>query len=176
MGRVMQIAAFSHAEVKYATGGDNIAYEITQSVRTARFRLRTRRYQQLGNSAKNPSILGFIVKHMLLSAICDFGCPLASEGLELGDSFVGSAPILWFSCDYSVLRPPAYGKSPRTQLFIPGSHRCKFIDGVLVHWNVEAKSVTIAPLQITIAASHSPSDTLFMENNWAGMVHFLSQW
>ena len=133
-------------------------------------------YQQLGNSAKNPSILGFIVKHMLLGAICDFGCPLASEGLEPGDSFVGSAPISWFSRDYPVLRPPTDVKSPRTQLFIPGSHRCKFIDGVLVHWNVEAKSVTIAPLQIIIAASHSPSDTLFMENNWAGMVHFLSQW
>ena len=90
-------------------------------------------YQQLGYSAKNPSILGFIVKHMLLSAICDFGCPLASEGLESGDWFVGSALISWFSRDYPVLWPPPYGKSPRTQLFIPGSHRCKFIDGVFVH-------------------------------------------
>ena len=36
--------------------------------------------------------------------------------------------------------------------------------------------MTIEPLQIKIAASHSPSYTLFMENNWAGMVHFLSQW
>jgi len=71
-------------------------------------------YQQLGNSAKNPSILGFIVKHMLLSAICDFGCPSASECLEPGDSFLGSAPISWFSCDYPVLRPPAYDKLPPT--------------------------------------------------------------
>lgn len=43
MGRVMQIAAFSLAEVAYATGGSgNMAYEITNAVRTARFRLRTR--------------------------------------------------------------------------------------------------------------------------------------
>ncbi|KAI5817222.1 V-type proton ATPase subunit D [Pyronema omphalodes] len=43
MGRVMQIAAFSLAEVAYATGGaGNMNYEITQAVRSARFRLRTR--------------------------------------------------------------------------------------------------------------------------------------
>jgi len=36
--------------------------------------------------------------------------------------------------------------------------------------------MTISPLQITIAASHSPPDTLFMENNWVGMVDLLSQW
>ncbi|KAI5805124.1 ATP synthase subunit D-domain-containing protein [Geopyxis carbonaria] len=43
MGRVMQIAAFSLAEVAYATGGaGNMSYEITNAVRTARFRLRTR--------------------------------------------------------------------------------------------------------------------------------------
>lgn len=40
MGRVMQIAAFSLAEVSYATGGD-IAYQIQESVRSARFRIRT---------------------------------------------------------------------------------------------------------------------------------------
>jgi len=44
MGRVMQIASFSLAEVSYATGGvsSNFTYEVQQSVRAARFRLRTR--------------------------------------------------------------------------------------------------------------------------------------
>jgi V-type H+-transporting ATPase subunit D len=43
MGRVMQIAAFSLAEVAYATGGTGLlSYEITQAVRSAQFRLRTR--------------------------------------------------------------------------------------------------------------------------------------
>lgn len=42
MGRVMQIAAFSLAEVTYATGNDGIKYQITESVRQARFRVRTR--------------------------------------------------------------------------------------------------------------------------------------
>ncbi|KAK3706978.1 H(+)-transporting V1 sector ATPase subunit D [Vermiconidia calcicola] len=42
MGRVMQIAAFSLAEVTYATGNDGIKYQITESVRTAKFRVRTR--------------------------------------------------------------------------------------------------------------------------------------
>jgi len=44
MGRVMQIASFSLAEVSYATGGasSNFTFEVQQSVRSARFRLRTR--------------------------------------------------------------------------------------------------------------------------------------
>jgi len=41
MGRVMQIAAFSLAEVTYASGGD-ISYQITESVKNARFRIRTK--------------------------------------------------------------------------------------------------------------------------------------
>ncbi|KAJ9613505.1 H(+)-transporting V1 sector ATPase subunit D [Cladophialophora chaetospira] len=41
MGRVMQIAAFSLAEVSYAVGGD-IGFQITESVKTARFRIRTK--------------------------------------------------------------------------------------------------------------------------------------
>ncbi len=42
MGRVMQIAAFSLAEVTYATGNDGIKYQITESVRSAKFRVKTR--------------------------------------------------------------------------------------------------------------------------------------
>jgi V-type H+-transporting ATPase subunit D len=41
MGRVMQTAAFSLAEVSYATG-DNIGYQVQESVKTARFRVRAR--------------------------------------------------------------------------------------------------------------------------------------
>lgn len=41
MGRVMQIAAFSLAEVTYAVGGD-IGYQIQESARSARFRVRTK--------------------------------------------------------------------------------------------------------------------------------------
>jgi len=41
MGRVMQIAAFSLAEVTYAVGGD-IGYQIVNSVKTARFRIKTK--------------------------------------------------------------------------------------------------------------------------------------
>lgn len=42
MGRVMQIAAFSLAEVSYAIGGAGIGYQIQESVRSAKFRVRTR--------------------------------------------------------------------------------------------------------------------------------------
>jgi V-type H+-transporting ATPase subunit D len=42
MGRVMQIAAFSLAEVTYAVGGSSISYQIQESVKSARFRLRTK--------------------------------------------------------------------------------------------------------------------------------------
>lgn len=41
MGRVMQIAAFSLAEVTYAVGGD-IGYQVQESARSARFRIRTK--------------------------------------------------------------------------------------------------------------------------------------
>lgn len=41
MGRVMQTAAFSLAEVSYATGG-NISYQIQESVSKARFQVRAR--------------------------------------------------------------------------------------------------------------------------------------
>lgn len=41
MGRVMQIAAFSLAEVSYAIGGD-ISYQVTESVKNAKFRVKTK--------------------------------------------------------------------------------------------------------------------------------------
>ncbi|KAL6719102.1 H(+)-transporting V1 sector ATPase subunit D [Lecanora helva] len=41
MGRVMQIAAFSLAEVSYAVGGD-IGYQVQESAKQARFRVRTK--------------------------------------------------------------------------------------------------------------------------------------
>ena len=41
MGRVMQIAAFSLAEVTYAVGGD-IGFQIQESAKAARFRVRTK--------------------------------------------------------------------------------------------------------------------------------------
>lgn len=41
MGRVMQIAAFSLAEVSYAVGGD-VGFQVQESVKTARFRITTK--------------------------------------------------------------------------------------------------------------------------------------
>lgn len=41
MGRVMQVASFSLAEVTYAVGGD-VGYQIQESARSARFRIRTK--------------------------------------------------------------------------------------------------------------------------------------
>lgn len=41
MGRVMQIAAFSLAEVSYAVGSD-ISFQVQESVKQARFRVRTK--------------------------------------------------------------------------------------------------------------------------------------
>jgi len=42
MGRVMQIAAFSLAEVTYAVGANNLSYQIQESVKSAKFRVRTK--------------------------------------------------------------------------------------------------------------------------------------
>ena len=41
MGRVMQIAAFSLAEVSYAVGGD-IAFQVQENVKNAKFRVKTK--------------------------------------------------------------------------------------------------------------------------------------
>merc|ERR1712000_546830 len=49
MGRVMQIAAFSLAEVTYAVGGD-IGYQVQESAKSARFRLRTKQENVSGVS------------------------------------------------------------------------------------------------------------------------------
>lgn len=42
MGRVMQIASFSLAEVTYAVGGMGLGYQIRESVRSAKLRVRTK--------------------------------------------------------------------------------------------------------------------------------------
>ncbi len=42
MGRVMQIAAFSMAEVTYAVGNSGFGYQILEGARNAKFRIRTR--------------------------------------------------------------------------------------------------------------------------------------
>ncbi|RPA82748.1 ATP synthase subunit D [Ascobolus immersus RN42] len=42
MGSVMQVASFSLAEVSYATGGAGIGYQVQESVKSARLRVRTR--------------------------------------------------------------------------------------------------------------------------------------
>jgi hypothetical protein len=133
-------------------------------------------YSRLGRAGGNPSILGFIVKHMLLSAICTFGCPLASTGLENKNQFETSAPITMYPDDFPVLSPPTTCQKVVTQLFVPLSHRCRYIDGILVQWKFEDKFVTIVPMQITIAKSHTPSDASFMENHWSGMVAHLDEW
>lgn len=47
MGRVMQTAAFSLAEVQYATG-DNIAYQVAELVQKARFQVKAKQENVLG--------------------------------------------------------------------------------------------------------------------------------
>ncbi|KAF2217048.1 hypothetical protein CERZMDRAFT_104535 [Cercospora zeae-maydis SCOH1-5] len=42
MGRVMQIAAFSMAEVTYAVGNSGFSYQILEGARSAKFRIKTR--------------------------------------------------------------------------------------------------------------------------------------
>lgn len=61
MGRVMQIAAFSLAEVTYATGGgSNLGYQVQESVKTARFRVRTK--QENVSGVLLPAFESYIVE------------------------------------------------------------------------------------------------------------------
>ena len=61
MGRVLQIASFSLAEVAYATSsGANLNYEITSAVSSARFRLRTR--QENVSGVFLPAFEGYVVE------------------------------------------------------------------------------------------------------------------
>jgi hypothetical protein len=89
-------------------------------------------YSRLGRAGGNPSILGFIVKHMLLSAICTFGCPLAATGLGNENLFQTSAPITVYPHDFPLLSPPRTDQTLVTQLFVPMRHSCRYIDGILV--------------------------------------------
>lgn len=57
----MQIAAFSLAEVTYATGGgSNLGYQVQESVKTARFRVRTR--QENVSGVLLPAFESYIVE------------------------------------------------------------------------------------------------------------------
>jgi len=133
-------------------------------------------YEQLAVVGKSLIILGFTVKQMILSAICAYGCPLVSVGLEPAHSLQDPAPITCYQLDFPVLMPPNNNQEPAAQLFVPVSRRCRYIDGVLVRWNLKAKSVLIAPIQITLATGHVASDVLFMESHWSSMVAHLTDW
>ncbi|GAB1206572.1 H(+)-transporting V1 sector ATPase subunit D [Aspergillus pseudonomiae] len=72
MGRVMQIAAFSLAEVSYAVGGD-IGYQIQESAKQARFRVR----------AKQDNVSGVLLPHFesyTEEGINDFGLTGLGKG------------------------------------------------------------------------------------------------
>lgn len=72
MGRVMQIAAFSLAEVNYAVGGE-IGYQVQESVKQARFRVR----------AKQENVSGVFLPHFESYAeegINDFGLTGLGKG------------------------------------------------------------------------------------------------
>ncbi|KAG9791533.1 V-type proton ATPase subunit D [Exophiala dermatitidis] len=72
MGRVMQIAAFSLAEVTYAVGGD-ICYQIQESVKTARFRIKTK--QENVSGVYLPQFEGYTIEE-----INDFGLTGLGKG------------------------------------------------------------------------------------------------
>ncbi|KIW21001.1 V-type proton ATPase subunit D [Exophiala spinifera] len=72
MGRVMQIAAFSLAEVSYAVGGD-VGYQIQESVKTARFRIKTK--QENVSGVYLPQFEGFTKEE-----INDFGLTGLGKG------------------------------------------------------------------------------------------------
>jgi hypothetical protein len=72
MGRVMQIAAFSLAEVTYAVGGD-IGYQVQESAKQARFRVRT----------KQENVSGVLLPHFesyTEDSINDFGLTGLGKG------------------------------------------------------------------------------------------------
>jgi len=89
-----------------------------------------------------------------LGAICAFGCPLPSINLENPHSFQQSVPITICHQDFQILKPLGHGQEHATTLFVRVSHRCRYIDGIFVQWNLEATSAMIAPIQITLATSH----------------------
>jgi H(+)-transporting ATP synthase subunit D len=66
MGKVMQIAAFSLAEVTYATGNNSIGYQITETAREAKFRVRTK--QENVSGVFLPQFESFTVE-----GVSDFG-------------------------------------------------------------------------------------------------------
>ncbi|KAL4761804.1 H(+)-transporting V1 sector ATPase subunit D [Aspergillus foveolatus] len=72
MGRVMQVAAFSLAEVSYAVGGD-IGYQVQESAKQARFRVR----------AKQDNVSGVLLPHFesyTEESINDFGLTGLGKG------------------------------------------------------------------------------------------------
>lgn len=134
-------------------------------------------YGNLAAAGRNPAILGFLVEQTVLSAVCAWGCPLASTGLAPEHGFGSPAPVKMFS-GLPVLYPPSEDGNGEgiTELLVPQDYACRNIDGLLVRWSLQDKTVTISPMQITIADKHKPSDTLFMEAQWKSLVADLCGW
>jgi hypothetical protein len=133
-------------------------------------------YERLSIVGNNPIILGFTIKNMILSSLCAFGCPLASYGWVPCYLFRQSAPITGYRQDFPVLIPPGNNQEHTAQHFVPVGHKWRYIDGIFVWWNLKAKRVTIALMQITLTTSEVASDVLFMERHWRGMVELLTDW
>lgn len=73
MGKVMQIAAFSLAEVTYAVGNNTIGYQITESARQAKLRVRTK--QENVSGVFLPQFESFTVE-----GVSDFGMTGLGKG------------------------------------------------------------------------------------------------
>ena len=113
---------------------------------------------------------------MVLNSIGLSGCPRACDDMPPEHSFDGAASIIPFEGRLPILCPPIGQEKSTTQLFLPSTSDCRYIDGILVHWSSDDATVTISPIRITIAQKHSPSDVLFMENSWKTLAQGAEGW
>ena len=131
------------------------AAEYLRAVGTAKNFLTLKWHDSLRNGENNLSIVGFFTQQMLLSWISLNGCKAA------GDVFSPRPDTVHFSS--SSLPLPSRG--PGFKFYVPVSHHFKAVDAILVHLSADTvPKATVIGVQITIAKTHSDSESLFFHN------------
>lgn len=113
------------------------------------------------DTVDNPTVRGFVVERVCLSHIALYGLKLVDGKLE-----AMLMSYFWEIPDWGILDK----KGSNRQLFVPTRFNYEAIDGIVAYLNKARKSLSLFPIQITIAKDHSDSEEKFFLKWWLKYV------
>ena len=104
----------------------------------------------------NQSMLGFLIEESCLSSI-------SLRGLRIG---MGLSPGMGIAAKWFSQKVPVYSLEQGVTIYIPVKYNFRAIDALILNLDTveKRKKATIFAVQITIAKSHSDSESKFFEN------------